>query len=245
MGQALMGAFWDRHALTIDRERFRAGEQYLGGGGPAAEMLAYVRSLGNGWLERLAEEDDAFGCDWAEVDGVKVSRDLVDSIVELDFLHRICGLPLDSCRVLDIGAGYGRLAHRMTALFPGSWVVCTDPIEVSRAVCRKYLEFRRVSRAIVVAPEALSPQTFFDLAMNVHSWPECTRAEINSWLDWLVARRVPRLFVVPHLDAEMRCNEDERSFRPDIERHGFHVEHHWTGPDCWPRGFYLFRLEGT
>jgi|SRR5271165_658674 len=240
-----MGAFWDRHALTINPEKFRGQDQYLGEQSIErfALMLEYIRTLPVPYLETLKEEGD-FGVVCADVDGIKMSRDLHDSVVELDFLGRMCGLPLGTMTVLDIGAGYGRLAHRMTTLWPTSRVFCTDAIAVSQRLCRRYLAHCN-SPAAVLTPNMTdaTPAGFFDLAMNVHSWPECTRAEINGWLDWLVAHHVPRLFVVPHTNA-MLCNADQQSFKPDIEARGFRVAKHWRGPDRWVRDFFLFeRME--
>ncbi len=234
MGAAV--SFWTTHQHKIDVERFRAQEQYLGEQmierfGP---LVAHVRTLGN-WLERL-HEDGAFGCVTAQVDGVTVSRDLLDSIVEIDWLER-CGVR--PATVLDIGAGYGRLAHRMTTAWPRVVVTCTDEIEVSRFVCGRYLNARGVTRACVARPDQLTGN--FDLAVNIHSWPECARDEIHWWLKKLIELQVPRLFVIPHLDGQMLCLEDGRSFLPDILARGYEIEHHWRGPECWARDFYLFR----
>jgi hypothetical protein len=232
--------------LTIDPENFRGQEQYLGEQtrerfGP---MLEYIRTLPYPYLDTL-KEDGSFGVVCGEVDGVMMSRDLHDSIVEIDFLWRMCGVDLPRSHVLDIGAGYGRMAQRLTSLFPYMSVVCTDPVDVSRDACMKYtLAAGAPKRTAIVDPTAAWNCGPYDLAMNIHSWPECSRAEINGWLDMLQEMRVPRLFVVPHLN-DMWCNEDEKSFRPDIEAHGYTLEKHWRGPDCWVRDFYLFKLTET
>ncbi len=70
-------------------------------------------------LERLGE-DGAFGCWSFDVNGrVRYSRDLLDSVTQIYFLDRHLGvLERPSLRVLDIGAGYGRLAHRMAQAVP-------------------------------------------------------------------------------------------------------------------------------
>jgi hypothetical protein len=164
----------------------------------------------------------------------------LDSVVELGFVRRALGESfMHTAMVLDIGAGYGRLAHRWHCAFPGATIYCTDGVFLSSQLCGKYLKTRGVPDRVILPSElgALPP---LDLAVNIHSWPECSRAEIAWWLDWLADHRVPRLFVVPHLDRDMLCNQDGKSFRPDIEQRGYKLAHHWYGPECWPRDFYLF-----
>ena len=240
-----MASFWDTHEKKIDLDNFRADDQYLG------EQYSYpyeamLKDVDKSWLEVL-KEDGAFGCVTRYVSdlsnplyGTCLSRDLLDSIVEISFLDD-CGLRLDDMRVLDIGAGYGRFAHRFTTAFPGSYVYCTDAVPVSLDVCQKYLGFRGVTRAEVILPQEIDDICRPDLAVNIHSFPEMTRADVNAWLKLLQRRHVPHLFVVPHpFVAPMTCLEDGKSFMPDIEAHGFKLAKHWRGPDCWPRDFYLF-----
>lgn len=229
-------SFWDSHASTIDLDRFRAQEQFLGDQDlnrfPA--MLEYIRSLPVDYLWPL-REDGSFGVVCREVDGVMMSRDLHDSIVEIDVMSRIFGLPLGSMRVLDVGAGYGRMAHRMTTMFPGCSFACTDEVAISRRACEIYLAYHNVN-AEIIEPKGYGR---FDLALNIHSWPECTRAQIASWLDWLHTSQVTYLFVVPHLDGGFTCYDDGASFLPEILRY-YAVGRHWRGPAVWPRDMYLF-----
>jgi len=241
------GAFWQR---TIDPERFRADHNYIGFQAeyPYEAVVEHLLSWSwnDAWsldaLELIARlgEDEDFGCTTSRVRDLTVSRDLLDSIQELLFLDR-CGVI--GGRVLDIGAGYGRMAHRMSSLSADKYtVVSTDAIEMSQRFCRRYLAHRRVSAAHpVVRPEAVPAHGPYDLAMNIHSWPECSRSEIHYWLDLLAQQEVPQLFVRPD-DREMTCSQDGQSFRPDIEARGYKVANHWCGPDCFPRDFYLFEL---
>lgn len=224
-------SFWTTHQHKIDRNNFRAQEQYLGNQDVAMlrNLYAYVIANHPDKLARM-HEDGAFGCVTTEIDGRLVSRDLLDSIVELDFIEQTIGVPMT---VLDIGAGYGRLAHRMGEVWPATAVVCTDAVPVSLEICASYIVHRDATMARVVR----DAEGAYDLACNVHSWPECTRDEIRWWLSRLTA---PHLFVVPHLDGEMLCNEDGRSFMPDILEHGYRVLRHWRGPECWVRDFYMF-----
>jgi putative sugar O-methyltransferase len=249
-------SFWDTHQFFVDTARFRAEAHYLGIQTifPYKEVTAYIKTLDKPWLDIL-KEDDAFEVMFEKIDETIVSRDLLDSIMELEFLEKKCGFALNDMRILDIGAGYGRLAHRLTTAYPGAFVYCTDKVPVSQEVCAKYLKFREIKRAEVVLPNELKKIGTPDLAINIHSWPECTRQEINGWLDWLVDNKVPNLFVIPHQwaiegiygekdwNCEMFCIEDNRSFRPDIEAHGYVLKHYWRPLECNPRDFYLFELK--
>src|SRR3546814_16107320 len=66
-------------------------------------------------------EDGLFGCWTQRFPGhPRCSRDLLDSVNELSFLDRHLSIRgRDGLRILDLGAGYGRLAHRAPAAFPG------------------------------------------------------------------------------------------------------------------------------
>ena len=78
----------------------------------------YIRSIDELGLIKTLEEDNLFGAYTFCVDGVTVSRDLLDSIAEIYFLNRTLGISKrQNLRILDIGAGYGRLAHRLVRAF--------------------------------------------------------------------------------------------------------------------------------
>lgn len=154
-------------------------------------------------LNRL-DEDGAFGC-WTHrfPERPVVSRDLLDAVSELGFLDRhVDLLTRPGIRVLDIGAGYGRLAHRAAVGAPalGRWA-CTDAVPESTFLCEYYTGFRGVRPPVDVVPldevPELEPHSF-DLAVNVHSWSECTRSAISWWVDHLARLAVPQLFVVPN-----------------------------------------------
>lgn len=163
-----------------------------------------------GLLDRLGE-DGLFGVHTFEVEGRTVSRDLVDSALELAFLERHLGLSRNPMRtILDVGAGYGRLAHRGAIAFPDTtrwW--CTDAIATSTFLSEYYLGFRGLTgkasgRARVVPlPElsaALQPGAV-DLAVNVHSFSECPLPSITAWVGLLAERRVAYLMIVPNAVA--------------------------------------------
>jgi SAM-dependent methyltransferase len=182
-------------------------------------------------LDRLTE-DGAFGCWTYSYPGYgTVSRDLLESVNEITFLERELGLSQrDRFSVLDVGAGYGRLAHRMTAAYPNlSDYCCLDAIPESTFLCEYYLRFRGCSPpARVVSLDAvddLNPGGF-DLAVNIHSFSECTLAAIAWWVDRLRHLQVPRLLVVPNEPAELLSLEADgsrRDFGPLLEDAGYRL----------------------
>ena len=68
----------------------------------------------------------------------------------------------------------------------------------------------------------------FDLAVNIHSFSECTYAAVEWWVELLQRLRVPRLLVVPNEPDELLTLEPDgrrRDFRPLIEGAGYRLEH--------------------
>lgn len=200
----------------------------------ALGLFVYMRYLmqrgGEVLLERLCE-DGSFGCWTAEISGYgKVSRDLLDSINELLFLDRQLGvLGADGLRVLDIGAGYGRLAHRMcVAISSLNDYCCVDAIPESTFLSEYYLAFRGCSPPARVVPlpdveRVLEPGSF-DLAVNVHSFSECTLSAIEWWMRQLARLKVGHLFVVPNEAEGIVSRETDGGYQdamPAIEAAGY------------------------
>lgn len=238
-----MSAFWDSHARTIDPLRYRAEGQYLSeqASYPYEAMLRHVLSSQGAWVYAAQPGDDgAYGATTRLVQGRMVSRDLLDSCVELGYLSAHLGVySLANGHILDIGAGYGRLAHRLHEALPTAKVYCTDPVPESRAVCAQYLAHRGIE-PLVYAPgeiERLPPLT---LAMAVHVWHECTAEEVRWWLGWLADHKVPHLFAVPHT-SECMSNPSGVSWRHEPELYGYELQDEWRGPACWPRTLMLYR----
>lgn len=176
-------------------------------------------------------EDGLFGCWTHEFPGhPRCSRDLLDSVNELSFLDRHLGISgHDGLRILDIGAGYGRLAHRATTAFPGiADHCCVDAVAHSTFLAEWYLAYRGVERAravsLVDVPDLATGS--FDLACNVHSFSECTLAAIGWWCDQLARLDVPHLFVVPNEPAgflSLEVDGSRQDFLPLLEAAGYHL----------------------
>ena len=191
-------------------------------------LLRYVQSRDSlGLLERL-DEDGAFGCWTFEYPGHgRVSRDLIESVNELSFLERTLALSSrDRFSVLDIGAGYGRLAHRAVSAFPQlDDYCCVDAVPESTFLCEYYLCHRGLSpRARVVSLDRVGSDLrpgSFDVAVNIHSFPECTYAAVEWWVDLLRRLEVPNLLIVPNEPDQLLTLEpggERLDFLPLLER---------------------------
>ena len=186
-------------------------------------FLTHVLRAGHrDMLERLGE-DGLFGCWTYRFTGYPpVSRDLMDAVIELDFLERHLGVKTTTgLRVLDIGAGYGRLAHRAAQALPGlAEYCCVDAIAESTFLSEYYLGFRNVTppARVVPLPEVPSlPARHFDLAVNIHSFSECTHNAIAWWAEQLCRLEIPRLFLIPNEPAGFLSTERDGSQREYLE----------------------------
>lgn len=175
-------------------------------------------------------EDGAFGCVTFAFPGLgNVSRDLMDSVCELNFLNRHTNLLSDSgINVLDIGAGYGRLAYHTLTANPklGSYT-CVDAVPESTFLCEYYLKFRNLQDKVTVLPlheleNGLSGRRF-DLAVNVHSFSECTYAAIEWWLNKVRELEVRYLMIVPNEPdfLSMEVSRERRKYRPLLDSLGY------------------------
>ena len=171
-------------------------------------------------LDRLTD-DGAFGCLTFDYAGVgRVSRDLLDSVAEINFLDRNLDImQRDDLRVLDIGAGYGRLAHRMLEAHSGiESYTCVDAVPESTFLCEFYLEYRGLDQRAEVIPldqldARLQPANGYNLAINIHSFSECTYAAIEWWLRRIHHLGVRHLLIVPNDPTRFLSLELDRSHR--------------------------------
>ena len=184
-----------------------------------------------GLLETL-NEDGAFGCSTFEYADVgTVSRDLLDSVGEINFLDRSIGImQRDDLRVLDIGAGYGRTAHRLLEAHPGIGAyTCVDAVPESTFLCEFYLAHRGLDQRAEIVPlyevdSHLQPLRDYNLAINIHSFSECTYAAIEWWLRRVRDLGVRHLMIVPN-DPErfvsLEPDGSHRDYAPLLEELGY------------------------
>lgn len=171
-------------------------------------------------------DDDLFGNYTVEFDGGKtVSRDFTDSVIEINFLDAEVGL--SGATVLDVGAGYGRLGHRLSEGVPTASCLCTDAVPESTFLSEYYLRFRG-SRAEVLALDEVAESLRsrkVDIVTNIHSFSECTLASVEWWLDLFAAHRVGYLFLVPNTPEPLTTEPDGSRIPllPHIERRGYRL----------------------
>lgn len=193
-------------------------------------FLKYIMERDSGSLLSRLKDDGAFGCWTFEYPGYPTcSRDLLDCVNELSFLHRAIGIfEWERLRILEIGAGYGRLAHRAAEALPNlDSYVCVDAIPESTFLCSYYTQYRGVSPPVTVVELPDVPvlsQGDFDLAINIHSFSECTLAAIDWWMTQLERLDVRYIFIIPNEESGFLSTESDGSRRPylgTINSHGF------------------------
>lgn len=205
----------------------------------SAEARTYLTLLDVQSRDRLGlldtlEEDGLFGAwTFAFGDRPAVSRDLLDSVNEINYLDDQIGLSsMEAPTVLDIGAGYGRLAHRMSAALPNlARYDCTDGVAVSTFLCEYYLSFRGVPDTVRVVPlpDIQTLADSYTVAVNVHSFSECSLEAIRWWMGQISEREIEWLLVVPNTQGALLSTELDGSrldFRPDIESSGYELVDH-------------------
>lgn len=182
-----------------------------------------------GLLKRIGD-DGLFGA-WTFTfgDRLPVSRDLLDSVNEISYLDARMGLSqVENLRVLDIGAGYGRLAHRMSEALPNLAAYdCIDGVAMSTFLCDYYTSFRELDKVRVVRldeHEKLADE--YDLCVNIHSWAECSHEAVRWWLDRVAERNIPWLLIVPNNPPELLTTEldgSHESFHQDVLDRGYEL----------------------
>lgn len=206
-------------------------------------------------LDKLIE-DTAFGVLTYEFDGRLVSRDLIDSILEIYFLDdQINLLSTKGLSVLDIGAGYGRLAYRMISANPSiKSYLCADAVAISSYLSDYYLGYRGIKDQARMVPLDRIRSGFLsgsvDLAVNIHSFSECTLPMIEWWLELLAEKKVTYLMIVPNSINGLLTNSKE-DFQPVLEKYSYRYlarQPKYIDPIVQkygqtPTWFYLFQLD--
>ena len=233
---------WRRRNLQsgIDLTNFRGDNHYVyqtrWSPGEATYFMTayYVRDHDRLGLFGKLQEDGLFGAYTVRLeDGYVVSRDLLDSINQANAIFRFLGrTPDEPLRLLDIGAGYGRLAQRLTEGFASTHVTCTDAVPLSTFLSEFYLRFRGSAERTEVVPLDMVGKklagTKFDMVTNIHSFPECPLTAIAWWLDQLGHLDVGKLLMVPNrADQFLSTEPDGRhlDFLPLLLGRGWKLVH--------------------
>jgi len=238
--KALVPIVWtDEYVQSYDLQSFRGDNCYVWQTqDPNCDEINYcltayyVKAIDRLGLLGKNSEDGLFGPYTCIVDSMPVSRDLLDSIIELHFLEKHLQLTAtEGLTMLDIGAGYGRLASRAARSLPNlAKYLCTDAVPESTFLSEYYVRFRQLGDKVDVVPldeiEQRLQEQKIDLAVNIHSFSECSLEAIEWWLQLLSARKVPHLFIVPnpggHGGSELALNSGE-DFSSLVEKYGYRL----------------------
>jgi hypothetical protein len=103
---------------------------------------------------------------------------------------------------------------------------CVDAVPISTRLCQQYTQRFNPEVTVLSLPAfiALRHKIHPDLAINIHSWNECSYEQVERWLEVLREMGVPWLFTVSHgqLDARIQrayytWGGTQPSFRPLLQ----------------------------
>lgn len=231
-----------RHPESV---RDRLGLLYFRGGGPdlpsrgaSAEqrrLLCFValqdvlRRDRPGLVGSLGE-DGLFGCEAFDFPGYPLcSHELLQSAEELLFLDRhLSVLSAVGLRILDFGAGFGRLAHRATRAIPVlADYCCVDAEPEMTFVSEYYVEFRGVAppARVVPLPDVVALQAGrFDLALSSRAVSGMPEPAFDWWMAQVERLRIRHLFLVLAEPTGLGAAAGPpRGLGPVIARHGYRL----------------------
>lgn len=194
-------SLWKTWANNIDIQNFRGEVGYMAQMWSMTEQryqntFDYAVSLDMGDLLVRLGEDGAFGAVTFERDGFKFGRDLLDSAFEIKFIQETIGIPL---AVLDIGAGYGRLLHRLSQENPAGMYMGIDGVPLSTFLCEYYVKYRGCDMGTLVVP--LNEYEYIhtaDLAINTQSFSEMPLSAVEFWIKMCADMEIRYFFLEPH-----------------------------------------------
>ncbi|AOR31540.1 methyltransferase [Streptomyces fodineus] len=202
---------------------------------PTTNGVRYLKALVHELATRLSPED------WARiekvrhrevgnplsvcVDGKSVCLDYLQASLELGFIEK--AIDLHGARVLEIGAGYGRVAHTMLSNYELAEYCIIDiknTISLSKRYLREVLDAEQFAKIRFVQVDEIETamESFrFDLCINVHSFTEMAPDTVQAYL-WLIDRTCTGFFVKnpvgKYLDKSMDGNQKgEEAVRMALE----------------------------
>jgi len=202
------GGVWAKnHLKNFDLNKFRGDNIYVWQTRLYSEInyfisYLYALSVDAMGLKEKFREVDSYGVESYKFQGKAVSRDLIDSIIEINYLEELLHLSnIPNLQIIDIGAGYGRLAFRLVEAYPLVEVACVDAIPLSTCISRIYLKDYIESKRIQVYQLDelnLIAKNKINLAVNIHSFSEMSLQSIAGWIEFLVEKEIEYLFIVPN-----------------------------------------------
>jgi putative sugar O-methyltransferase len=219
---------WNRrHVRKITPNNFRSDNVFVwqSRGFKKNEILeSYLWVEANdheGLLDKLIE-DGSFGVDAYNYKGRLISRDLIDSFLEINFIkNSLFKIPGS---ILDIGAGYGRLAYRLCQVTDLMQITCIDAVPIATAVSEIYLkEPIKKGRVKVLSLNEVNEikKGSIELATNIHSFSEMSLNDVRLWVNFVASLEVPYLFIVPNRNS-LQLN-DGQSFGQILEEFEYRV----------------------
>jgi SAM-dependent methyltransferase len=164
--------------------------------------------------------DQEYGARIVDIGGTEVTRPFLDSNTEWRFLERY--LPAGDMGVLDIGAGYGRLARFLSRIERFKPVFTVDAVPVSTWLCEQYCAGSKVETLTLRKFEERYTALDLDVVINIHSWNECTYAQVARWLEYVLKTKAFYLFTVTanYFGVPYHtCEDGHKSFLPLLEEH--------------------------
>ncbi|GAA2098430.1 hypothetical protein GCM10009801_69530 [Streptomyces albiaxialis] len=133
------------------------------------------------------------------IDGRPVCLDYLQASQELGFIEK--AVELRGARVLEIGAGYGRVCHAMLSNYDLAGYCIVDlrnTLALSRRYLREVLDDEQFAKVRFVPVdedvEAALESSRFDLCVNVHSFTEMAPETVSAYLR-LIDRSCTGFFV--------------------------------------------------
>lgn len=252
------GVWSKKHLKNFDVNNFRGDSVYIWQTRSYQSVnyfvsYIYALKIDKLNLESRFSELGCFGVETFTFGNRLVSRDLVDSIIELNYLEQKLNFSgIKNLHILDIGAGYGRLAKRIKEGFPDIRVSCIDAIPMSTCLSRFYLDEYIQNGSVTVHQldgiDAILKGSI-KLAINIHSFSEMAIESVQFWVDFLVSKAIEYVFVVPN-GPDLTLN-DGSNFGELFEKAGYRIiekDSKYTDEDfakfaIYPSTYYLLKRE--
>tara|TARA_B100001093_G_scaffold477743_1_gene505321 strand:- start:78 stop:947 length:870 start_codon:yes stop_codon:yes gene_type:complete len=156
-----------------------------------------IKSIDKDNLLNKTFECGSHGCRSYDFDNIKISRDLLDSILEIYFLKSFFS-NLNELSLLEIGGGYGRLCKRYLDCVPDSKYYVTDAIPQSTFFSKIYLNEKKTSVINLYDIQEKMKSLKIDIAVNIHSFPECNINDVEWWVKFINSNKIKYIFYVPN-----------------------------------------------
>lgn len=224
------GVWNKKHLNNFDVMKFRGDNVYVWQTRVFQEINFFISYLYALKVDKLGlhsklTETGSYGVETFKFGGALVSRDLIDSIIEINYLDEKLQFSKSSnFHILDIGAGYGRFAKRIQEGFSNIEVSCIDAIPLSTCLSRVYLENEiKTGKVAVHQLNTLDvvQEGDINLAINIHSFSEMSIASVKSWVNFLVKKKIENIFIVPNGSGLALNNGTDFGFL--FEQAGYHI----------------------